>query len=218
MIIGIAGPINAGKDTFGILLQNELDAFLTSFAEPIRDLCAYLGYNWVARDLKEKEKIHHYRCLEQRIQNGIEFCVGGWEDNDKAVFHAFLLEELEPHTVRGKTTFDPDSMLISPRQLMQKIGTAGRKTRDTIWTDELLKRCAHHRYAIVTDVRFPDEAAICHELCYIIRNSSPMPSKHVSESHQEFLKQRANCWVFNYGDLETLADNAKCVAEEIVRG
>lgn len=215
MIIGIAGHIGAGKDTFGMLLQNKLDAFITSFAEPIRDLCACLGYNWVDRALKEKEKIRHYGCLEEAIQNGIEFCMGGWEDNDKAVFYAFLVEELEPNIVRGKTTFDPDSMMISPRQLMQKIGTAGRKTRASLWTDELLKRCAHHKYAIVTDVRFPEEAAVCDELLYIIRDGYGKQSDHVSESHHATLIQQATHLILNKGPITNLAQAAEAEARRI---
>ena len=215
ILIGIAGHIGAGKDTFGTLLQNKLDAYITSFAEPIRNLCSYLGYNWLDREHKEKDKLRNFACIDESIQKGIEFCMGHWPDNDKAVFYAHLVEDLNPYIVRGSHAFESDSMLISPRQLMQKIGTAGRKTRNMIWTDELLKRCAHHEYAVVTDVRFPEEAAVCHELCYILRDSCPVSSTHGSESHHAVLVERAKHLVYNKGTLKDLDLAAAAIAEAI---
>lgn len=215
MIIGLAGHIGVGKDTFGLYLQEHLDAYLTSFAEPIRNLCAYLGFNWTDRERKGREQMRNFACLDESLQKGIEFCLGHWEDNDKAVFYAFLVEDLGPYVVRGSHAFESDSILISPRTLMQIIGSAGRKVRGSIWIDEVLSHSNLHPFTIVTDVRFPEEAAICDELLYIVRDGYGKQSDHVSESHHAALIQQATHLILNNGSLTNLAQAAEAEARRI---
>lgn len=215
MIIGLAGHIGVGKDTFGLYLQEHLGAYLTSFAEPIRNLCAYLGFNWVDRERKEREQLRNFACLDESIQKGIEFCLGHWEDNDKAVFYALLVEDLGPYVVRGSHAFESDSILISPRTLMQIIGSAGRKVRGSIWIDEVLAASKLHQFTIVTDVRFPEEAAVCDELLYITREGYGKQSDHVSESHHSALFQQATHLILNIGPINNLAQAAEAEARRI---
>lgn len=215
MIIGIAGHIGVGKDTFGLYLQEHLDAYLTSFAEPIHNLSAYLGFNWADRERKEREQLRNFACLDESIQKGIEFCLGHLEDNDKAVFYAFLVEDLKPYVVRGSNAFESDSILISPRTLMQIIGSAGRKVRASIWIDEVLAKSKLHSFTIVTDVRFHEEAAVCDELLYIIREGYGKQSDHVSESHHAALIQQATRMILNKGPITNLARVAEAEARRI---
>ena len=215
MIIGLAGHIGAGKDTLGLYLQGHLDAYLTSFAEPIRNLSAYLGFNWVDRERKEREQMRNFACIDESIQKGIEFCLGQWEDNDKAGLYAFFVEDLKPYVVRGSHAFESDSILISPRTLMQIIGSAGRKVRGSIWIDEVLAASRLHPFTIVTDVRFPEEAAVCDELLYIIRDGYGKQSDHDSESHHAALIQQATHLILNNGSLTNLAQAAEAEARRI---
>lgn len=221
MIIGIAGPINAGKDTLGLLLQERIDSYVTSFAEPIRNLCAYLGYNWADRERKEREHMRSFACLDESIQQGIEYCLGHWEDNDKAMLYAFLIEDLSPHVVRGKTTFDSDSMYISPRTLMQRIGTAGKKVRSSIWIDEVLANTARHEHTVLTDVRYPEEADICDHLIYIYREEQDTEVtlvSHESESYRYLLYSMARWVVPNVGGIKELNMIANTIAKELLHG
>lgn len=215
MIIGLAGHIGVGKDTFGLYLQEQLDAHITSFAEPIRNLSAYLGFNWTDRARKEREQLRNFACLDESIQKGIEFCLGHWEDNDKAVLYAFLVEDLRLYVVRGTHAFESDSMLISPRALMQIIGSAGRKVRDSIWIDEVLSNSKLHPCTIVTDVRFPGEAAVCDELLYIVRTGYGKQSDHVSEAYHAALVRQATSLIFNKGPITNLAQAAEAEARRI---
>lgn len=213
-LIGLAGPIGAGKDTFGLYLQEHLDAHITSFAEPIRNLATFLGFGWASREEKEKKKIKTYWCIEHKLQQGIEHCMGDWEDNDKAELYAFLLETLEPHIFHAKYAWDQDSLMISPRVLMQKIGTeAGRRVRESIWTDALLRRVARHKYVVVTDVRFPDEAAVCKELIWINRPGAGVATDHASEAHHATLQRMAGSSIYNNGSIEDLNIIATAFAE-----
>lgn len=215
MIIGIAGHIGVGKDTFGLALQEHLDAYLTSFAEPIRSLSAYLGFSWADRERKEREQLRNFACLDESLQKGIEFCLGHWEDNDKAVLYAFLVEDLRPYIVRGSHAFESDSLLISPRTLMQTIGSAGRKVRGSIWIDEVLSNNKLHSFTIVTDVRFPEEAAVCDELLYIIREGYGRRSDHESEGHHVTLIMEATQIILNHGPVTNLIQAAEAEARRI---
>lgn len=215
MIIGIAGHIGVGKDTFGLALQERMGAYLTSFAEPIRNLSAYLGFNWTDRERKEREQLRNFACIDESIQKGIEFCLGHWEDNDKAVLYAFLVEDLRPHIVRGSHAFESDSILISPRALMQIIGSAGRKVRNSIWIDEVVSISKRHPCVIVTDVRFPEEAEVCDELLYIIREGYGRRSDHVSEGHHVMLIMEATQIILNHGPVTNLIQAAEAEARRI---
>ena len=106
----------------------------------------------------------------------------------------------------------------SPRHMMQTLGTEwGRDLIcPNLWVRAARRRLERSgcRFGIVSDVRFPNEAAICEKLIHIIRPGVEGAVKsHVSEQYD--IRSLASTVVDNSGSLENLAQQASQVAYTI---
>ena len=221
MIIGIAGPINAGKDTFGNLLcgalSNRACVTVDSFAAPIRQIAQYLGFR-LEREHKEQTVCRVFPCFEEELHKAIEEHLGGLPDNTKAELFARTVEVLRNGHYLRSGLFD-DTLEISPRKFMQLFGTdAGRACNSSLWIEALHQRTAGYDHVIITDVRFTEEANYCNYLIYVVRDQSDLPTDHVSEENHSELILRSDRRVYNYGSFGDLTANAAFLAKELVRG
>ena len=220
MIIGIAGPINAGKDTFGNMLCGALSNFsfatVDSFAAPIRQIAQYLGFR-LEREFKERTVCHVFPCFEEDLHKAIEEHLGGLHDNTKAELFARTVEVLRNGRYLFSSMFD-DTIKISPRKFMQLFGTeAGRTCNSNLWIEALHQRTAGYNHVIITDVRFIEEANYCDYLIYIVRIAS-LTTYHVSEENHSKLMLCSDRRVYNDGSYDDLAAVAAVIAKELVRG
>ena len=221
MIIGIAGPINAGKDTFGNLLCGALgnlsSVTVDSFAAPIRQIAQYLGFR-LEREHKEQTVCRIFPCFEEELHKAIEEHLGGLPDNTKAELFARTVEVLRNGHYLRSGMFD-DTLAISPRKFMQLFGTeAGLTCNSNLWIEMLHQRTAGYDRVIITDVRFIKEANYCDYLIYMVRDLSDLPTDHVSEADHHELILRSDLRVYNYGSYGDLAAVATDLAKELVRG
>lgn len=221
MIIGIAGPINSGKDTFGNLLcgalSNRRSVTVESFAAPIRQIAQYLGFR-LEREFKEQTVCHIFPCFEEELHKAIEEHLGGLPDNTKAELFARTVEVLRNgHYLRSGLLYD--TLEISPRKFMQLFGTeAGRACNSNLWIEALHQRTVGYEHVIITDVRFIEEANYCDYLIYVVRGLSYLPTNHVSEENHSKLMSCADRRVYNDGSYADLAAVAAVIAKELVRG
>ena len=221
MIIGIAGRINSGKDTFGNLLcdvlSNRASVTVDSFAAPIRQIAQYLGLR-LERESKERRMWRIFPCFEEELHKAIEKHLGGLPDNTKAELFARTVEVLRNGHYLRSGMFD-DTLEISPRRFMQLFGTeAGRTCNSNLWIEALHQRTAGYDHVIITDVRFIEEANYCDSLIYVVRGNEVPVADHESESNRFKLESMADIEVFNEDDLETLAEAADFIAKGIYRG
>ena len=221
MIIGIAGPINAGKDTFGNLLCGALShrscVIVDSFAAPIRQIAQYLGFR-LEREFKERTVWRIFPCFEEELHKAIEEHLGGLPDNTKAELFARTVGVLRNGHYLRSDLLD-DRLVISPRKFMQLFGTeAGRTCNSNLWIEALHQRTLGYDHVIITDVRFIEEANYCDVLIYVTRGNEVPVADHESESNRFKLESMADIAVFNDYDLETLAEAADYIAKGVARG
>ena len=220
MIIGIAGPINAGKDTFGNLLcgalSNRVSVTVDSFAAPILQIAQYIGFR-LEREFKEQMVCRIFSCFEEELHKAIEEHLGGLPDNTKAELFARTVEVLRNGHYLRSGLFD-DTLDISPRKFMQLFGTeAGRACNSNLWIEALHQRTAGYTHVVLTDVRFMEEANYCDYLIYVVRDSS-VRTDHVSEENHSKLMLCADRRVYNDGSYSDLAAVAAVIAKELARG
>ena len=221
MIIGIAGPINAGKDTFGNLLcgalSNRAAITVDSFAAPIRQIAQHLGFR-LEREFKEQTVWRIFSCFEEELHKAIEEHLGGLPDNTKAELFARTVEVLRNGHYLRSGMFD-DTLEISSRKFMQLFGTeVGRTCNSSLWIEALHQRTACYDHVIITDVRFIEEANYCDYLIYIVRDNVSLEESHESEQQHIKLILKSDMRVYNNGDYSALATAAELVAKELVKG
>lgn len=194
MLIGLTGRPLAGKDTTAHILT--ASGFVaTAFADALR---AELAWAWgvdprLFTDRETKEQPTDALAIQLCRDAGF----------------------LRLAAAQGWIASGPRS----PRWAMQRWGTDYRRSqRPDYWAVRVehwihAQRLAGRRQLVITDVRFPDEAATLRRLGgWLVRvhrpGAAPMPAEtagHVSEAHSEL---HADVDIHNDGDLGHLAAEA----------
>lgn len=224
-ILGFTGYAGAGKDTLAEMVAGELkksgyEVEVLSFADPIHAISAHLGFSPFVRETKEIYSEVMFPDFEQALMEAIEYNLSGLVyDDDLAMMFAYTLEEL-----REQGNLCGDTLTISPRRLLQIIGTeGGRAVRDSFWEEVLLSQTEVDADEIipsaflVTDVRFPNEAEIPNRLVYVGRDDVAPLAEHESERHIKSIAENvAHDAVSNNGTLEELSLCARDLATSII--
>lgn len=217
-IVGFTGYAGAGKDTLAAFVRDGLDAVavpvkMVSFANPIREIAKTLGFSPYERESKEAVKSVAFFDFEYSLMEAIEEQLSGLVlEDDLAQLFAFTLEEL-----KEQGCLVGDTLTISPRRLCQIIGTeGGRRVSERFWEDVLLNDVGDFEgVALVTDVRFPNEADVCDNVVYVERKGCVPVAAHESERHIEAIGRKADSAVSNSGSLEELGLIAESVADRV---
>ncbi|BCS54099.1 hypothetical protein [Geobacter sp. SVR] len=142
-VIGINGAAQSGKDTFAGVAVREFGVIQLSFAAPLKDE--------VGRFLDANDVVWHHRNL--------------WGTNEDK--EAILRIRHNP----GKPQFFKDYLAkyggysngywyFKPRTLMQYWGTEYRRAQDPdYWVKKALRQCSEDKLYLLSDMRFPNEAA-----------------------------------------------------------
>jgi len=187
-LIGLTGYAQHGKDSVGKVLVEEYGFTRFALAEPLKDLAYRINPIVVIGDNPEVVEILR---LQDLVDNG------GWE--------------------RAKQ--EPEV-----RRFLQELGTQARKVLgNNVWVEALSKRINTHKAekpharVVVTDVRFPNEAAYIYnhggEVWRVIRPDfdNGVGTDHESERHIDAL--RASHTVTNDGTLKDLAADVTDIME-----
>ena len=151
-VIGLTGPIGSGKDTVAALLHTHCGAQVLAFADALRaeiveSFCIEHAF-LTRRETKEHpiSALTLNRCL------------------DSAFVGRMLMQH---HALHPGTVLDLDAPR-SPRQIMQWWGTEYRRAAQPgYWISKAaqhihwLHKSQSSRLAVITDVRFEDEAILC---------------------------------------------------------
>lgn len=168
--IGISGAIGVGKDTFAARLIEQAHnrwgygtpvITVRSFAQPIREMCEYLGFNYTDREAKEYEQRSIPSSAE--VQAAIEECILA-SDEDKARLYAYI------ETALWEIAF---AETLTTRDLALVIGAAGRKVREDFWITLLEEWVSIHplpSIVLIPDVRMRNEQEFCDKSIYLFEH------------------------------------------------
>lgn len=178
MVIGLAGLPTAGKNAAGDILKNDFGFRLTSFAEPLR------------QEVKEAIDSDFY-IPNDATSISIEF---GYK------LGSFVL-------VAKDLGLDPWQKPTSPvmRRLLQIWGTELRRAQDPNYWVKRYRVSMYPEYFkdwAITDVRFPNEKAVCDYTIWIDRPGLA-PSAHASDNM--ITREQCDYTINNAGSLEDLA-------------
>lgn len=219
-IVGITGRAGSGKDTLAAALERQLSLLgysssRFSYAAPIRCIARDAGLEPHIREKKEVEKVLWFEDFKGRLLQDIDFELLGVNSNDRAELFSFFVEALEESGAL-QSSGEEDTLRISPRVFMQMLGTAGRKVHRHFWI-ALIKKIIDSTkadVAIISDVRFPEEALITDIMLGRVGEGS-IVSEHKSESHVDSLLKGCATAVPYLMDLEYLETNAASLAAAI---
>lgn len=141
MIIGLCGYARSGKDTAGRVLVEEYGFVKQAFADPLREMA--LAIDPMISLIGAAAEI--LTDIRDRVDPDAIIC--DWPARYRVILDAVGYE-------RAKTI--PDF-----RRFLQRLGTEGARgcLWDSIWIDAFERRLPKHLSVVVTDVRFPNEAA-----------------------------------------------------------
>lgn len=210
-IIGLYGAAGVGKDQFAIFtedwVKNDLcevfSYYQTSFAEPVYELSGVIfGVTPEFLGERRKKELRQWFTVSQRQLERARDLWDMWKLNDFVDFSDVWPKFEEQHL----TTTPPFewneideqlySVFISPREILQKIGTELGRTMvyTNVWIDLLKSRIKQKNadVTLVTDIRFDNEAVVIRDFpnvthsinVEIVSPTSPhvIKTTHVSEA------------------------------------
>lgn len=133
-----------------------------------------------------------------------------------------LIDATHVFSSREKVDF-VDSVKPYLRSLLQTWGTEYRRARDeSYWIDRLLERIVKEgpRVALITDVRFANELAVCHAAIKVEKIGQvedAAVASHTSEREWRAYDFGPNVVRAAEGDLATLQRESERVFEDIIR-
>ena len=190
MRIGFMGLAGVGKDTAAKLLHEMSGIPLIAFAKPLHDAAIHVfGADALKRDNKERELPFTKEMFERFYSYHIGFLQSVQKQYGVITADNLALPSKRFYDVFGNLT------TLSPRKLMQLYGTEyWRAERPTLFVDLVRD---NYQDAIITDVRFENEAAICNVLIVIKRNGIKPVAEHTSEAFAALFNDLPECLTLN---------------------
>jgi hypothetical protein len=205
MIIALAGNMGVGKDTIASELQRQMPSLKrTAFAKSLKDIAGFLfdfdeDVLWGPSQLRNEPDAraafdtywgHVFERLDPALSPNI----------------SDLVDPLFPVELRGRAwqllryivlnDFAQQGAAFTPRYALQRLGTEwGRKIWDDVWLHAVKSRIdqSDHSNWIITDCRFPNEAAFLRSslnaaLVWVeapVRRPAPTGPQHASEPQKQ---------------------------------
>jgi len=214
-IIGFTGLAGVGKDTAAHAMLTELEhrgkeAYLRSFAAPIRRISALLGLDPYDRNKKEERCTLDVDTFCDGFQSGIDTVLASWlTEHEQAELYAYTVEALEKfiHDASDGTR----TLSLSPREFMQTLGCeGGKRVRPSLWVDIAQSLWQDIQGTVlVPDCRFPSELRLLDTLIVVVRPDAQPVAEHASEDMAARL---------SLGDLRDAVDVPRVLYLQNTRG
>lgn len=226
LVVGLSGKAGAGKDTaaskivnWGI--RNGVEIHPIAFADPLRQVCAYLGLDAVSRREKEKVVFLTMDDPEGQIFRALESSdirAELTEDEMACAFANLVTSLSSEHAFINRGDIGRERLRSSPRRMMQLIGDAVRFARPSAFIDIVLsKRPAPGSVMLITDVRYKNERDICGAGIHIDRpTEASIAGNHSSEAGIDELRGLASVVIDNDASLDKFECLCCGAAEEII--
>lgn len=181
MILGICGFATVGKDAVADIIVQEFGATKVSWADPLR------------RDIWTLNPIVAFE--EREIESWTE---DGWR-YDTTIHLVTYREAIERYGYNEAKARYPEL-----RRLLQVYGTDVHRVIDPdYWVNRTMASLDPDKLYVVPDVRFPNEAAVCHQLILVSRPGIGSINGHASDAGLAFPYATAS--IDNDGTLGDLA-------------
>ena len=219
MIIGISGKMGSGKDTVGEFTQEFHPEFqIKKYADKLKYMvCLLLNCTREQledREFKEKElgpewKVYKvsYEIDEFNTKNELFRTL-------EVAKHFMMTYSLAYKNVKIATE------ILTPRKILQLLGTeCGRRIiHPDIWVNSTISEYTNEQNWIITDVRFPNEAAAIRErdgiLIKIERPTDDLNATHESETALD--NYEFDYIIENTGTLEQLKKMVESLTKIII--
>ncbi|QCW23871.1 deoxynucleoside-5'-monophosphate kinase [Pantoea phage vB_PagS_AAS21] len=196
--IGLCGDAGAGKDTVANMMQEYFEGSATkySFAEPVYRLAAAILGTTVP-DLENrstKEVTQSWQITQRCLVNARDYFnsinLDHYKDFPEA-WHEFVVH-LENYMQPYSSLYEKEDTIftlsISPRKMLELVGTElGREIlQQDVWIDRIVRDVALNkvRVAIISDVRFENEAKFIHDKeGELIKITSPKNPYKINSNH-----------------------------------
>ncbi|AUZ06339.2 hypothetical protein ADP71_31610 [Vitreoscilla sp. C1] len=178
MKIGIIGVAGSGKDTVASIIQQRFNqmgvqAEVCRFAEPIKAIAREVfGPEFDNRDVKEElvPFTHDMKFLAEGVL---------WDAGARLLQHLKCHWRTKFETLLNRLLVKDE---ISPRIFQQYVGTDLFRAIDSnVWVNATEIQASKFEVALLPDVRFVDEAAVCDVLIVVNRPGVVAVAEHPSE-------------------------------------
>lgn len=205
MIIGIAGKKRAGKDTFATYIKHHFGdtrkVEIFSFAFALK-MSAARSLGFEGEDI---ECVDFCNDLKEAATIKVEW------DNEAL--------KASPDTI----TSHWEGWEISGREYLQLYGTEAHREifDDGFWVDYLMNRIAYFHdnpsdFALITDVRYDNEAELCDSVVEIVRPSLDNGEQDSHKSEQPISRDLIDYTVLNDKGLDNLYIEGICFMDKIL--
>lgn len=210
--IGIVGYAGSGKDTLAEMIREHHPEYINfKFAGKLKEFCSELFdipmEVFESQEKKSKLGFYQFKSTEEYVDKYYKVCESVLGITDRHVAEYLASVTTKEISVENRTDNTTMTFKTSPREILQKIGTDVFRDHysDTIWVGTIDRADK----AIVTDVRFPNEAEKIKESGGILVRIINVKQKdqeimnHPSEKHIEDIE--CDYVIYNNGDsLEKL--------------
>ena len=220
MIVGLTGLMGSGKDTAADAILKEFPKFKRyALAGPIKELAErWLGLttDYNARGIKESlvafsMKEENFECLDilvyDMFKDHLMMDMPMAKKVAKKIFEVVLKDNMYCNV--NEEEVSAQMLVTTPRRIWQIIGTEGFRevVSDTFWLD-----IAPVKEAVITDIRFPNEALWFDSdekniIIEIVRDSLPKTEGVVHKSEQGIPSELVDMCFYNDSSILKLQDS-----------
>lgn len=169
VIVGIAGPKGAGKDTVAKMLSEEFNVYIDRLAYPIKWVAENTLEDYPTDDRERKEVFGLYKISEKSIADDLCSMFNVERSDTSKIGDALISEIYKRGGCSGEMCFTLDGeeegcLYTSPRAFEQSFGAAARDViGPDVFIEALNRRIVKQEKSvvIVPDIRMENEAEMC---------------------------------------------------------
>lgn len=217
-LIGITGQKYAGKDTTGLHISKLTNYPLYAFAKPLKDFCKTffdLNYEELYDSKKEVIRSFNLKSWKDFLISVISFQFPELLESqtEDKIIDSFYRRVLLPYLIGENETNQTANLLVSSRNIMQKVGTDFfRGLQPDIWLKQADKALLEYDSLIVTDLRFDNEAQwIKNNFGLIINVLRDLDNNDPHISEQGIDNKYVDIHIENNGTIEELENGIEMI-------
>jgi len=210
VIVGIAGPKGAGKDTVAKMLSETFNVYVDRLAYPIKWAAENTLEEYPTDDRKLKEVFGLYKTSDRSIGKDLCRMFNVKTPTANKLGEVFVSELYKRGAVIGDMCFELDGddegcFYTSPRVFEQAFGAAARDVLGPdVFIEALHRRIVkqNKQVVVVPDIRMENEAEMCD---FVIQVDAPWVTKDDEDVTEKGLPDKFfDCHIMNNTDKQSI--------------